>query len=127
MRKFNDYPRSWGSILFYTQTFLDIIILVAETSCWCCCSRSPRRTLRDKYDSEFCMFETTLYGSSKSSSMYDGMGVISKIHRSNSIRLWIQSMMRSIIHSKTGSKIKTKTGTLLSLNASSESSRHKQR
>ncbi|MBI33584.1 MAG: hypothetical protein CMD98_06930 [Gammaproteobacteria bacterium] len=39
-----------------------------------CVSHLARRTLNDKYDSKICMFETTsLYGSSKSASMYDGM------------------------------------------------------
>jgi len=39
-----------------------------------CCSHKVRRELNKKYDSNICMFETTsLYGSSKSSSMYDGM------------------------------------------------------
>jgi hypothetical protein len=39
-----------------------------------CCSHLARRTLDKKYGGPFCMFETTsLYGSSKSASMYDGM------------------------------------------------------
>ena len=39
-----------------------------------CCSHKARRDLNQKYGSNICMFETTsLYGSSKSSSMYDGM------------------------------------------------------
>jgi len=39
-----------------------------------CCSHDVRRALNKKYNSNICMFETTsLYGSSKSSSMYDGM------------------------------------------------------
>lgn len=39
-----------------------------------CCSHTVRRELNKKYDANICMFETTsLYGSSKSMSMYDGM------------------------------------------------------
>jgi hypothetical protein len=39
-----------------------------------CCSHQVRRHLNKKYDANICLFETTsLYGSSKSSSMYDGM------------------------------------------------------
>jgi len=39
-----------------------------------CVSHLARRTLNSKYDIDICMFETTsLYGTSKSSSMYDGM------------------------------------------------------
>jgi len=39
-----------------------------------CCSHDVRRMLSKKYDSEFCLFETTsLYGSTKSSSQYDGL------------------------------------------------------
>ena len=39
-----------------------------------CCSHKVREALNKKYDSNICMFETTsLYGSSKSMSMYDGM------------------------------------------------------
>ena len=39
-----------------------------------CCSHATRRMLNNKYDTEFCLFETTsLYGSIKSASQYDGM------------------------------------------------------
>ena len=39
-----------------------------------CCSHASRRMLNQKYDTEFCLFETTsLYGNSKGASMYDGM------------------------------------------------------
>ena len=39
-----------------------------------CCSHEVRERLNKKYNMNLCMFETTsLYGSSKSSSMYDGM------------------------------------------------------
>ena len=87
MRRFND-STIMGFNIISTQSFLDIIILVANFLLVFVNSHLARRTLRDKYDSEFCMFETTsFYGSSKSSSMYDGMRTISKIHRSNSIRL----------------------------------------
>ena len=39
-----------------------------------CCSHASRRMLNKKYDTEFCLFETTsLYGNIKGTSMYDGM------------------------------------------------------
>lgn len=39
-----------------------------------CCSHESRRMLNKKYDTDFCLFETTsLYGSIKGASMYDGM------------------------------------------------------
>ena len=39
-----------------------------------CCSSDIRRMLNKKYDTEFCLFETTsLYGNIKGASMYDGM------------------------------------------------------
>ena len=39
-----------------------------------CCSHASRRMLDKKYDTEFCLFETTsLYGNIKGVSMYDGM------------------------------------------------------
>jgi hypothetical protein len=39
-----------------------------------CCSHATRRMLNKKYDTEFCLFETTsLYGNLKGGSMYDGM------------------------------------------------------
>ena len=39
-----------------------------------CCSSDIRRELDKKYDTEFCLFETTsLYGNIKGASMYDGM------------------------------------------------------
>jgi len=39
-----------------------------------CCSHATRRMLNKKYDTEFCLFETTsLYGNIKGMSMYDGM------------------------------------------------------
>ena len=38
-----------------------------------CCSHASRRMLNQKYDTEFCLFETTsLYGNIKGASMYDG-------------------------------------------------------
>tara|TARA_B100001093_G_scaffold399115_1_gene386540 strand:- start:178 stop:864 length:687 start_codon:yes stop_codon:yes gene_type:complete len=39
-----------------------------------CCSHATRRMLNKKYNTEFCLFETTsLYGNLKGASMYDGM------------------------------------------------------
>ena len=39
-----------------------------------CCSHFARRKLDKKYDTEFCLFETTsLYGNIKGASMYDGL------------------------------------------------------
>ena len=39
-----------------------------------CCSHKIRRLINEKYNNEFCLFETTsLYGNIKGASMYDGM------------------------------------------------------
>lgn len=39
-----------------------------------CCSHASRRMLNEKYETDFCLFETTsLYGNIKGASMYDGM------------------------------------------------------
>ena len=39
-----------------------------------CCSHQVREMLNEKYDTEFCLFETTsLYGNIKGTSMYDGL------------------------------------------------------
>jgi hypothetical protein len=39
-----------------------------------CCSHKVREMLNEKYDTEFCLFETTsLYGNIKGTSMYDGL------------------------------------------------------
>jgi hypothetical protein len=39
-----------------------------------CCSHASRRMLNEKYDTKFCLFETTsLYGNIKGASAYDGM------------------------------------------------------
>ena len=39
-----------------------------------CCSHKIRRMINEKYNTEFCLFETTsLYGNIKGASMYDGM------------------------------------------------------
>jgi len=39
-----------------------------------CCSHEARQAINKKYDSDICLFETTsLYGSTKSSSQYDGL------------------------------------------------------
>ena len=72
MRRFND-STIMGFNIVPTQPF-GYNYLGGKLLAGICCSHLARRTLRDKYNSEFCMFETTsLYGSSKSSSMYDGM------------------------------------------------------
>ena len=43
-------------------------------SCLLCCSHTAREQLNSKYGSDICLFETTsLYGSTKSSSQYDGL------------------------------------------------------
>lgn len=72
MRRFND-SCIMGFNIIPTQPF-GYNYLGGKLLAGICNSHLARRTLRDKYNSEFCMFETTsLYGSSKSSSMYDGM------------------------------------------------------
>lgn len=72
MRRFND-STIMGFTIVPTQPF-GFNYLGGKLLAGICCSHLTRRTLSDKYSSDFCMFETTsLYGSSKVSSMYDGM------------------------------------------------------
>jgi len=72
MKRFND-STIMGFIIVPTQPFgfnyLGGTLLAAI-----CCSHLTKNTLDKKYGGPFCMFETTsLYGSTKSSSQYDGM------------------------------------------------------
>ena len=72
MKRFND-SSIMGFIIVPTQpsgfNYLGGKLLAAI-----CCSHLTKDTLDKKYGGPFCMFETTsLYGSTKSSSQYDGM------------------------------------------------------
>lgn len=72
MRRFNDSV-IMGFNIVPTQPF-GFNYLGGKLLAAICCSHKVRRELEKKYGSNICMFETTsLYGSSKSSSMYDGM------------------------------------------------------
>ena len=72
MKRFND-SAIMGFNIIPTQPF-GYNYLGGKLLAGICNSHLARRTLNKKYNTEFCMFETTsLYGSSKSSSMYDGM------------------------------------------------------
>ena len=72
MKRFND-SAIMGFTIVPTQPF-GFNYLGGKLLAGICCSHLARRTLNEKYGGPFCMFETTsLYGSSKSSSMYDGM------------------------------------------------------
>lgn len=72
MKRFND-STIMGFTIVPTQPF-GFNYLGGKLLAAICCSHLARRTLNKKYGGPFCMFETTsLYGSSKSASMYDGM------------------------------------------------------
>jgi hypothetical protein len=62
-----------GMVIVATQPF-GYNYLGGKLLAGICNSHAIRRMLNEKYDTEFCLFETTsLYGNIKSSSMYDGM------------------------------------------------------
>ncbi len=72
MKRFND-STIMGFIIVPTQPF-GFNYLGGKLLAGICNSHFARETLNKKYDTNFCMFETTsLYGSSKTTSMYDGM------------------------------------------------------
>ena len=72
MKRFND-STIMGFTIVPTQPF-GFNYLGGKLLAAMCCSHLARETLDKKYGGPFCMFETTsLYGSSKSASMYDGM------------------------------------------------------
>ena len=61
-----------GFIIVPTQPF-GFNYLGGKLLAMLCCSHQAREMLNNKYDSDICLFETTsLYGSTKSSSQYDG-------------------------------------------------------
>jgi len=62
-----------GFIIVPTQPF-GFNYLGGKLLALMCCSHMARETLNNKYDADICLFETTsLYGSSKTSSQYDGL------------------------------------------------------
>jgi hypothetical protein len=72
MKRFND-STIMGFIIVPTQPF-GFNYLGGKLLAAICCSHLTKDTLDKKYGGPFCMFETTsLYGSTKSSSQYDGM------------------------------------------------------
>jgi len=72
MKRFND-STIMGFIIVPTQPF-GFNYLGGKLLAGICCSHLTKDTLNKKYGGPFCMFETTsLYGSTKSSSQYDGM------------------------------------------------------
>ena len=72
MKRFND-STIMGFNIIPTQPF-GFNYLGGKLLAAICTSHYARRALNKKYNTKYCMFETTsLYGSSKSSSMYDGM------------------------------------------------------
>jgi hypothetical protein len=72
MKRFND-SSIMGFIIVPTQPF-GFNYLGGKLLASICCSHLARDTLNKKYGGPFCMFETTsLYGTTKSSSQYDGM------------------------------------------------------
>ena len=72
MKRFND-STIMGFIIVPTQPF-GFNYLGGKLLASICCSHLTKDALDKKYGGPFCMFETTsLYGTSKSSSQYDGM------------------------------------------------------
>ena len=72
MKRFND-STIMGFIIVPTQPF-GFNYLGGKLLAAICCSHLTKNTLDKKYGGPFCMFETTsLYGSTKSVSQYDGM------------------------------------------------------
>ena len=72
MKRFND-STIMGFIIVPTQPF-GFNYLGGKLLAAICCSHLTKDTLDKKYGGPFCMFETTsLYGSTKSVSQYDGM------------------------------------------------------
>jgi hypothetical protein len=72
MKRFND-STIMGFIIVPTQPF-GFNYLGGKLLAAICCSHLTRDTLDKKYGGPFCMFETTsLYGTTKSASQYDGM------------------------------------------------------
>ena len=72
MKRFND-SAIMGFIIVPTQPF-GYNYLGGKLLAAICCSHLTKDTLDKKYGGPFCMFETTsLYGSTKSASQYDGM------------------------------------------------------
>ena len=72
MKRFND-STIMGFIIVPTQPF-GFNYLGGKLLAAICCSHLTKDMLNKKYGGPFCMFETTsLYGSTKSSSQYDGM------------------------------------------------------
>jgi len=62
-----------GFIIVPTQPF-GFNYLGGKLLALLCCSHEARKQINEKYDADICLFETTsLYGSSKSSSQYDGL------------------------------------------------------
>lgn len=72
MKRFND-STIMGFSIVPTQPF-GFNYLGGKLLAAICCSHLAKDALDNKYGGPFCMFETTsLYGTTKSSSMYDGM------------------------------------------------------
>ena len=72
MKRFND-STIMGFIIVPTQPF-GFNYLGGKLLAAICCSHLTKNTLDKKYGGPFCMFETTsLYGTTKSASQYDGM------------------------------------------------------
>lgn len=72
MKRFND-SAIMGFIIVPTQPF-GFNYLGGKLLAGICCSHEIREILNKKYGGPFCLFETTsLYGSTKAASQYDGM------------------------------------------------------
>ena len=72
LKRFNRHS-IMGFIIVPTQPF-GFNYLGGKLLALLCCSHEARTQLNNKYDADICLFETTsLYGTTKSSSQYDGL------------------------------------------------------
>ena len=79
LKRFNRHS-IMGFIIVPTQPF-GFNYLGGKLLALLCCSHEAREQLNSKYGSDICLFETTsLYGTTKSSSQYDGLKPVSYTH-----------------------------------------------
>lgn len=94
MKRFND-SSIMGFIIVPTQPF-GFNYLGGKLLAALCCSHELRELLNKKYNTEFCLFETTsLYGNIKGASMYDGMRPYLK-YRGDTISSFLLTMGEDI-------------------------------
>jgi hypothetical protein len=116
-KSFND-TTMMGFVIVPTQPF-GFNYLGGKLLAAICCSHQVRKIVNDKYDMNLCMFETTsLYGSTKSSSQYDGMKPYIK-HKGETESDFLP-MMHGKIYEDLVEFVETRTGKLVEDNISSK-------